>query len=119
VKSITERKNKSLRRKARVTFKISQNRNRYRLNVYRSNRHIYAQITDNSGKTLIGVSSHKVKMPKDSKGKIDISFNTGKALAEKAKSKRIKEIVFNRGCYKYHGRVKALAEGVKEGGLKF
>jgi len=119
MKSITEIKDKSLRRKSRVTFKISQNRNRYKLYVYRSNKHIYAQIVDNSGKTLLGVSSLKVEIPKGSKGKIDISFNTGKALAEKAKSKKIKEIVFNRGCYKYHGRVKALAEGAKEGGLKF
>lgn len=119
MKTITEKKNKSLRRKARVAFKINKNRDRYKLNVYRSNRHIYAQIVDYSGKTLIGVSSLKVEKPKDLKGKIDISYITGKILAEKAKSKSIKEIVFNRGSYKYHGRIKALAEGAKEGGLKF
>jgi large subunit ribosomal protein L18 len=119
MKTITERKDKSLRRKSRVIFKISKNRNLYKLYVYRSNKHIYAQIVDNFGKTLLGVSSLNIKQPKDVKGKIDISLSTGKALAEKAKSKKIKEVIFNRGCYKYHGRIKALAEGAKEGGLKF
>ncbi len=119
MKTLIERRDKTLRRKRRVTFKISKNMNRHRLFVYRSNKHIYAQIVDPLGKTLLGDSSISVKKPEGSKGKIDISFITGKILAEKARAKNITEIVFNRGCYKYHGRVKALAEGAKEGGLKF
>ena len=58
-------------------------------------------------------------MPTDAKGKIDACFKTGKVLAEKAKGKNITEVVFNRGSYKYHGRIKALAQGARDGGLKF
>jgi large subunit ribosomal protein L18 len=112
-------KDKSLRRKSRVAFKVSKNRDRHILYVHRSNKYIYAQIVDIEGKTLVGISSKSIETPEGSKGKIDVSFKTGKALAEKAKAKKISNIVFNRGSYKYHGRIKALAQGAREGGLKF
>ena len=88
-----------------------------RLSVFRSGSHIYAQIIDDtSGKTLVSASSVKLK----SKGKkSDISREVGKELAAKAMEKKIAQVVFDRGGYQYHGRVKALAEGARESGLKF
>jgi len=119
MKTKTVRKDKNFIRKSRVKYKISHNRDRYKLYIYRSNKYIYAQIVDNDGKTILGVSSKNIENPKNKKGKIDISFRTGKALADKAKAKKISAVVFNRGSFKYHGRVKALADGAREGGLKF
>jgi len=114
-----QRKDKTFRRKARVTYKLKQNLNKNILYVFRSNKFVYAQIVDETGKTILGISSKNVEMPADAKGKVDASFRTGKALAEKAKAKNITEVVFNRGSYKYHGRIKALAQGARDGGLKF
>jgi large subunit ribosomal protein L18 len=114
-----QRKDKSFKRKARVTYKVRQNLNKNILYVFRSNKFIYAQIVDSSGMTILGISSKSVEMPADAKGKIDASFKTGKALAQKAQEKNITEVVFNRGSYKYHGRIKALAQGARDGGLKF
>lgn len=119
MRSRTERKDKAKVRKSRATYRASQNRDRHRLYVYRSNRYIYAQIVDSNGRTLLGVSSRDINGEKDKKGKIDSSFKTGKLIAEKAKAKKINEVVFNRGPYKFHGRIKALAKGAREGGLKF
>ncbi|OQA21231.1 MAG: 50S ribosomal protein L18 [Actinobacteria bacterium ADurb.Bin346] len=119
MKTREQLKDRSYRRKSRVTIKVSANRNRHILYVYRSNKYIYAQIVDVSGRTIVGISSKNIETPADAKGKIDISFKTGKLLAEKAKARKISEIVFNRGCYRYHGRIKALAQGAREGGLKF
>ena len=114
-----ERKDKAFRRKSRVTFKVRQNFDKNILYVFRSNKFIYAQIIDSSGRTIVGISSKDIEVPASTKGKIDASFKTGKALAEKAKEKNITEVVFNRGSYKYHGRIKALAQGARDGGLKF
>lgn len=122
MKAKVEREDKGLRRTLRVRYKVKQNnkRNLPKLCVYRSNKYIYGQIVDlATGKTIITVSSKCIKTDKDEKGKIGVSFRTGKLLAEKAKEKNIEEVVFDRGGYKYHGRVKALAEGAREGGLKF
>jgi large subunit ribosomal protein L18 len=117
--SKNQRKDKAFKRKARVTFKVKQNLNKNILYVFRSNKFIYAQIADSSGMTILGISSKNVEMPADAKGKIDASFKTGKVLAQKAQEKNITEVVFNRGSYKYHGRIKALAQGARDGGLKF
>jgi large subunit ribosomal protein L18 len=120
MKSKMEKKNKSLSRKSRIRYKLKKGSNRPRLAVYRSNKYIYGQIIDDStGATLTGVSSRSIESKKEDKGKIDISFRTGEALAGVARKKKIKEIVFDRSGYKYHGRVKALAEGARKGGLKF
>ncbi|MDD3818950.1 MAG: 50S ribosomal protein L18 [Actinomycetota bacterium] len=120
MKNKFERKNKSLKRKLRNSYKVRSGSDRPRLVVYRSNKYIYGQILDNNtGATITGISSKSIESKKEDKGKIDISFRTGEALAEIAKKKKISEVVFDRGCYKYHGRVKALAEGARKGGLKF
>jgi large subunit ribosomal protein L18 len=85
--------------------------------VFRSNRGIYAQIiNDEIGQTLVGVNPKEAKL----KGKkIEISLELGKLIAQKALAKSINRVVFDRNGYKYHGRVKALAEGARQGGLKF
>ena len=104
-------------RHARVRSRITGSHERPRLSVFRANKHIYAQlIDDNSGKTLASASSLGVK----AKGKkSDIAKEVGKAVATQALSKNIKTVKFDRGGYAYHGRVKALAEGAREGGLEF
>lgn len=101
----------------RVRKVVSGTSQRPRLSVFRANSHIYAQLIDDvSGKTLSAASSLEVKS-KDKK--IGIAAAVGKLLAEKAAGKNIKSVVFDRGGFAYHGRVKALAEGAREGGLEF
>jgi large subunit ribosomal protein L18 len=85
-------------------------------------RHIYAQIIDDTeGHTLVSASSHETNEQSDGAAgpKVDVSVAVGKMVAERAKSKGITAVVFDRGGYKYHGRVKALADASREGGLKF
>lgn len=95
--------------------------NKPRLVVTRSNKYIYGQIIDGKvGKTLVSASSLElVKEEKLKKTKTEMAKLTGKNLAERALKANIKEVVFDKGKYKYHGRVKALAEGAREGGLMF
>jgi large subunit ribosomal protein L18 len=126
MKTKTVRKDKSLRRKDRVTFKVRNNTIKPVLYVFKSNKYIYAQVVDNSGRTLLGVTSKGIDPAKIEKkgegktgGKIDISFEAGMRLAQKAKEFNVVDVVFNRGSYKYHGRIKALADGARKGGLKF
>lgn len=111
------------RRHKRIRAKISGNRKIPRLCVFRSNRHIYAQlINDERGKTLLAVSDLELEKNRKiakSSGKVAVAFEVGKLIGEKALKKKIKRVVFDRGGYKYHGRVKALAEGARESGLKF
>ncbi len=104
------------RRKKRVRAKISGTAQKPRLSVFRSNTHIYAQLIDDvNGVTLANASDLKSK-----KGnKTESAQAVGKAIAEAAKKAKITECVFDRNGYKYHGRVKALAEAAREGGLKF
>lgn len=108
---------KKLRRKLRTRKKI-KNLERPRLHVFRSNKHIHAQVIDDaSGKTIVGFSDLKLK---DTKGtKTEIAGKVGEEIAKLAVKKGVKEVVFDRGAYKYHGRVKALAEKAREAGLKF
>lgn len=108
--------NKRKKRHKRVRAKIKGTAKVPRLCVFRSHKHIYGQlIDDEKGKTILSVSDKEVK----AKNKIETAKEVGKTLAQKAVEKKIKKIVFDRGGYKYHGRVKALAEGAREGGLKF
>ncbi len=104
-------------RHRRVRSVVSGRADRPRLAVFRSASHIYAQIIDDSsGKTLAAASSAEIK----AKGaKADLSTQVGTAIAEKAKAKGINTVVFDRGGYRYHGRVKALAEAARTGGLEF
>ena len=107
-----------LRRHRRVRGKVSGTAERPRLAVFRSNRGITAQlIDDTSGKTLAAASWLDAKTFKGNKS--EQAAEVGKALAEAGKQAGIEVVVFDRGGYLYHGRVKALAEGAREGGLKF
>jgi large subunit ribosomal protein L18 len=107
------------RRHRRIRAKVIGTKERPRLSVFRSNQHICVQlIDDEKGKTLVSVSDLKVKKKKGLT-KTEIAKEVGKSIAKKALEKRIEKIVFDRGGYKYHGRVKAVAEGAREGGLEF
>ncbi len=113
----TERKKRIQRR---IRKKISGTTARPRLSIYRSNIEIYAQIIDDkTGKTLLTATSRDKEIKKGKANKSDISKMVGIAIAAKAKAAGIEAVVFDRGGYLYHGRVKALAEGAREGGLKF
>lgn len=133
-----KRREKRYRRHRRVRAKIYGTATRPRLSVFRSAKHIYAQlIDDEKGQTLAAVSDLELKLrtnkslvrgkqetkPEKTKkqltGKAAIAYEAGKLIAEKANKKRIKKVVFDRGGHKYHGRMRALAEGAREGGLKF
>ncbi len=106
------------RRHRRVRGKVAGTAERPRLTVFRSNRGIFAQLVDDeSGRTLASASWTSVGMPGGSK--TEQSEAVGKALADAAKKAGIEQCVFDRGGYLYHGRVKALAEGAREGGLQF
>ena len=108
-----------LKRHARVRTKISGTAARPRLNVFRSAKHIYAQLIDDvAGVTLVSASSME-KGCEGFGGNKEAAKKVGLAIAEKAVEKGISEVVFDRSGYLYHGRVKELAEGAREGGLKF
>ena len=109
-------------RHLRVRKKVQGNPNRPRLCVFRSLRHIYAQvIDDSSGHTLVAASSLEAGGDQGSpaRPKVTVSQAVGKLLAERALARGITQVVFDRGGYRYHGRVKALAEASREGGLSF
>ncbi len=108
------------KRVRRIRKKISGTSDKPRLRVFKSSRHIYAQIIDDSlGKTLVCMSTvDKAFEAGESKGKIGIAEQVGELLAERAKVAGISQVVFDRGGYAYHGRVKALSEGARKGGLK-
>ena len=110
------------RRQRRVRTKVSGTSERPRLNVFRSLRHIYAQIiNDEVGHTLVSASTSEVEVKKQIEGlnKAAQAHLVGKVLAERALACGVTKVVFDRGGFKYHGRVKALAEGSREGGLEF
>tara|TARA_B100001996_G_C18654217_1_gene590580 strand:+ start:969 stop:1328 length:360 start_codon:yes stop_codon:yes gene_type:complete len=113
--------NRRNRIKKRIRKVIIGTNKKPRLSVFRSNKEIYSQIIDDSnGETIISASSRD-KLITDIKNsnKVLIAENVGKLLAEKALKKGIKDVVFDRGGYLYHGRVKSLAQGARSGGLKF
>ena len=108
-----------LKRHIRVRGKISGTAERPRLNVFRYNAYIYAQIIDDvNGVTLVSANTLE-KGFEGATGNAEAAKKVGTVLAERAKAKGIEEVVFDRGGYVYHGRVAALAEGAREGGLKF
>ena len=113
----------SVRRSARLRTKLRKRTNgRPRLSVFRSSRHIYAQvIDDSSGKTLVSASTLAVNTNEtiSKGGNISAASMVGKELAVKAVESGIKDVVFDRGSYSYHGRVKALADAAREAGLSF
>jgi large subunit ribosomal protein L18 len=103
-----------------VRRKIAGTAERPRLVVFRSLKHIYAQlVNDDLGVVLLGVSDASEGAAADGAGKIGRGKGAGKLLAEKAKAAGITKVVFDRAGYRYHGRVKAVADGAREGGLEF
>jgi len=137
----TAKKEKRYRRHKRVRAKIKGTSSVPRLCVFRSSKHIYAQlIDDEKGKTILNSSDSEIKKPKNIKAKskaspqqktekkdnkekirtrkVEMAFEVGRLIARKAIDKKIEKAVFDRGGYKYHGRVKAVAEGAREEGLR-
>ncbi|MGH7510826.1 MAG: 50S ribosomal protein L18 [Gemmatimonadales bacterium] len=108
------------RRHLRVRRKVAGTAERPRLVVYRSLKHIYAQlVNDELGVTLLGVSDASEGVQVDGAAKVGRAKGTGRLLAEKAKAAGIARVVFDRAGYRYHGRVQAVADGAREGGLEF
>ncbi len=104
-------------RKNRVRAKIARVSNRPRLSVFKSNKVIYAQVIDDTlGKTIASAKSTEIK---EKKTKLEKAALVGELVAKNALAKKIKEVVFDKGSYKYHGLVKALADGARKGGLSF
>jgi large subunit ribosomal protein L18 len=117
---ITQTQRNEIRKRihARIREKMAGTGERPRLNVYRSLNHIYAQVVDDAkGETLVSASTLALKLKTG--GNIAAAKEIGKALAERAVEKGIKRVVFDRGGYLYHGRIKALADAAREAGLEF
>ena len=107
-----------LKRKLTIRKNVSGTALKPRLSVFRSSKHMFVQlIDDENSKTLVGLSD--VKLKKTKALKVDTAMILGEEFAKLAKAKKITEVVFDRGGYKFHGRVKAFAEKAREGGLKF
>jgi len=119
---ITKADKNAIRKKrhGRVRAKLSGTPQRPRLNVYRSNQHIYAQLIDDVNQvTLASASTVEKDLNLESTGNIDAAQKIGELVAKRALEKGVKEVVFDRGGYLYHGRIKALAESAREAGLEF
>jgi large subunit ribosomal protein L18 len=117
---ITEAKRNEIRQRihSRIRAKLAGTTERPRLNVYRSLNHIYAQVIDDQkGETLVSASSLQLKLKTG--GNVATAKEIGKAVAELAVKQGIKKVVFDRGGYLYHGRIKALADAAREAGLEF
>ena len=106
------------RRKAGIRKRVFGTAAKPRLSIYRSSKHMYAQVVDDmSGKTLASASTVQAKLPKGAD--VEAATKVGAAIADAAKTAGISEVAFDRNGFRYHGRVKALAEAAREGGLKF
>jgi large subunit ribosomal protein L18 len=120
--SLNLRKKARLKRKVRIRKKISGSAERPRLSVFRSTKHIYVQVIDDSlGKTLVSASSMEkpVKEQPKFKNKVTLATYIGKLIAERAKENGISKVVFDRNGFLYHGRIKAVSDGARKGGLDF
>lgn len=121
--SATQNKKQArLKRKQRIRRTISGTPDRPRLSVFRSAKHIYAQIIDDvSGQTLTSASSAETTAlaQDDLKGKVPVAAQVGKLIGQRAREKGIQKVVFDRGGFLYHGRIKAISEGAREAGLDF
>jgi large subunit ribosomal protein L18 len=114
------RNERRYRRHLRVRKRIIGTADRPRLVVYRSLKHTYAQLVDDGvGRTLVGVSNRSEDLVREQVGKVGSARAVGVLLAKRAASIGVKRVVFDRGGYLYHGRVKAVADGAREGGLEF
>jgi large subunit ribosomal protein L18 len=116
MKKINVKSDQRQRRHARIRARISGTKEKPRLSVFKSNRHMYAQLIDDTkGATLIGLSSEKA----EGKNMMEKSKDLGKMVAKAALGKKITHIAFDRGGFKYTGKIKAFADSAREGGLKF
>jgi len=119
IRKIKTQAHRRARRHLRVRKRVSGTAARPRLVVFRSSKHIYAQLVDDErGVTLVGAADTTEGIQVDGKGKTAKSFALGRLIAARAKDKGIAKVVFDRGGYQYHGRVKAVAEGARKGGLE-
>ena len=113
---------KRIRLKAKIRAKIRGTKERPRLSVFRSNKFIYAQVIDDiSGVTLVSASTidKELRSPLTDQNKTEQAKSVGKAIAERARAQGVEQVVFDRGGFPYHGRIKALADGSREAGLVF
>lgn len=110
---------KRTKARRRIRGKISGTAQRPRLSVFRSNKEIYAQLIDDLNAVTLVSASSRDKLSDEKQTKSEIATLVGKKIAERAKEAGIETVVFDRGGYPYHGRVKALADGAREGGLQF
>jgi large subunit ribosomal protein L18 len=117
---ITQTKRNQIRKRihTRIRQKLSGTAERPRLNVFRSLNHIYAQVIDDQNRVTLA-SASTIALKSKSGGNVAAAKEIGKAIAEKAREKGIKKVVFDRGGFLYHGRVKALADAAREAGLEF
>ena len=111
--------NRRGRRKIRVRKKVSGTASRPRLSVFRSAKHIYAQVIDDEAGVTLAAASSLQKAVDAAGKKIDVAKQVGLVLAEACKGKEISQVAFDRSGFRYHGRVRAVAEGAREGGLDF
>lgn len=125
MKNLQKKTERAIRRKRRTRLKIRGTSERPRLSVFRSNKHIYVQIIDDSKGITLATASTRGKTlvksfkKKGSGGNIDAAKQVGADIAKKAKDAGVERVVFDRGSYLFHGRVKALADAAREGGLVF
>jgi len=120
IRKIKTQAHRRARRHLRVRKRVHGTATRPRLVVFRSSKHIYAQVVDDErGVTLLGASDASEGIQIEGKGKTAKSHAVGRLIAAKAKEKGIAAVVFDRGGYQYHGRVKAVADGARKGGLEF
>ena len=120
IHKIKSRESRRYRRHLRVRKKVAGTAARPRLVVFRSSKHIYAHVVDDTrGITLLGAADTSDGVQVDGKGKTARSFALGQLIASRAKAQGITRVVFDRGGYQYHGRVKAVADGARKGGLEF
>jgi len=120
--STNVKKEARLKRKQRIRKKVAGGQERPRLSVFRSSKHIYAQVIDDIlGRTIVAASTMEkgVKDKSDFENKVSKAFYIGKLVAERAKEKGVSSVVFDRNGFMYHGRVKALSDGARDGGLNF
>ena len=108
------------KRQSRTRYKISTTATRPRLSIFRSGKHIYAQVIDDTSAVTVASASTNEKDGKEAKSwNVDAASSVGKKIAERTLAKGVKQVMFDRGGYIYHGRVKALADAAREGGLEF
>ncbi len=120
--STNVKKEARLKRKQRIRKKVAGSQERPRLSVFRSSKHIYAQVIDDVlGQTIVAASTMEkaVKDKSDFENKVSKASYIGKLVAERAKEKGVSNVVFDRNGFMYHGRVKALSDGARDGGLNF